>query len=94
MKYRWPALVLVVLYETAALTLGTMPHEHHYHDGRCEQDCAACVWQVNSTTDVPVTSAPVRVEAIIVSLSRIAEAAPTPQFIISSPSRAPPLTPA
>ena len=94
MKYRWPALVLYILYVSAALMLGTMPHEHHHHDGRCEQDCAACVWQVNSATDVPVTFAPVCVEAVVFSLSRAADIAPAPRFIISSPSRAPAVTPA
>jgi hypothetical protein len=94
MKYRWPALVLYILYMTATLMFGTIPHEHHHHYGRCEQDCAACVWQVNSTMDVPVTFTPICVEAVVVSLPRAADVAPTPRFIISSSSRAPPLTPA
>jgi hypothetical protein len=98
MKRRWIAAGLWSLYLTSALALGTMPHEHHddnHHD--CDHyhgDCPACVWQVNSTTDVPVTYTPVCVEAIVVSLPRVADIAPAPRFIISSPSRAPPVTPA
>ena len=94
MKYRWPALVLYILYMTASLMFGTMPHEHHGHDGQCQRDCAVCVWQVNSTTDVPVTHTPVRVEAVVAPLPPVADAVPAPRFIISSSSRAPPLTPA
>ena len=94
MKCRWPALVLFILYASAASVFSVMPHEHHHHDGRCEEGCAACVWQVNSTTDVPLTYTPVCVEAIVTSLPRAADIAPAPRFIISSPSRAPPVTPA
>jgi hypothetical protein len=94
---RLPALVLLILYVSAALALGTMPHDHHdddHHGCDHHHDCPACMWQVNSTTDVPVTYTPVCVEMVVVPLPSVVDIAPPPRFIISSPSRAPPVSPA
>ena len=91
MNSRITALWLFLLYSAAGVLLGLIPHGHHA--GEVDGACAACVWQVNSGTDVPVVS--VSVSEYTVMLVRTPSVVSVPvgfDFFEASASRAPPET--
>ena len=91
MKLRFITLTVALLY--ALLALPGMV-EHHHADGRpgSHQDCAACVWLLNATTDTPVTvvsvARPVTTPHLLTPQPVLVSAV----FLIATASRAPPET--
>lgn len=55
MSRRAAMWLLFLLYATGALVLGVWPHEHAHNGVLVDGSCVACVWQISSATDVPVT---------------------------------------
>lgn len=89
MNRRITALCLFLLYGMAGLVLGLMPHGHH--DGDVDGDCAACVWQVNSASDVPVvTVTAAEHTAILVRTPSVVSVPVEFGFFALAASRAPP----
>jgi hypothetical protein len=72
-----------------------MPHEHDaQHAGELDGNCAACVWQVNSTTDVPVVTVPVVAQHTVILARTPAVVSLPVEFVFFAPvaGRAPPET--
>ena len=91
MKSRFTTVVFCLLYLSVALFVGEVHHHEHERGPVGEhEDCAACQWQLNAVTDVPIT-----VPLILGCLQEtplqvydfISYSAPSFSF---SPSRAPP----
>jgi len=93
MNRRITALWLFVLYGAAGLLLTLSPHQHADYDGDSDGDCAACVWQVSSATDVPVVAVAV-VEHSVVPLWTPSVVSVTVEFAFFAlaAGRAPPET--
>ena len=94
---RYPSIgwILGLLYTAATLFFGVLPHHHHaHHDGAGDEDCATCVWQAISTTDVPVvTVAAVEQHTLIPSrTSSVVFVVVEFEFYAPAAGRAPPET--
>jgi hypothetical protein len=91
MKVRLLSLTVALLY--ALLALPGMG-EHHHAEGQLgsHQDCAACVWLINTATDTPATQVsvtrPVTTPHLIAPQSVFVAVV----FVTATASRAPPET--
>lgn len=91
MKPRFTAIILGMLYLAAGL-LASLGHHHHDASNTPDRDCAACVWQLNAATDVPITVTVIWTVAVE-SPVPVPAAIELPHFLsLASASRAPPMT--
>jgi hypothetical protein len=85
-----------LLYVSVALVLGVI-HDHHprvYHPGH-GADCAACQWQLQANTDVPLSVVAPVVQVVVFRPVLLPASVPAESpFFSSTASRAPPLAPA
>ena len=94
MKARTITFAVCLLYVMVALFAGNL---HHHHDRGVlapDNQCAACVWQISSVADAPIVFTPIVVSTVEVPLPQCRSVAPRTVLILSSASRAPPVTPA
>ncbi len=84
--------LVALLYISVAAVFGAIHHHEHSDSSGHDDDCAACQWQIHSSTDVPVYAvAPVILYVAFLPLSIPADAPGESPFQASSASRAPPL---
>jgi hypothetical protein len=94
MKARVTTVLVLLLYLSVALVLGVVHHHEHKPGPSHHDDCAACVWQLSATTDVPLTFVPLFFTPCVRAASAAKSVAIPPLFAVATASRAPPASPA
>lgn len=88
-------VLLGLLYFAAALVFATAAHHHHHAAGaEPDGDCAACVWHVMATADIPLPLQIAVGAPVAATLPEPAAVLVTMALDRAAASRAPPQPPA
>jgi hypothetical protein len=87
---RLTMLLMTLAYLGAAAWLG-LDHHHEANPSHSDQ-CAACAWQINATSDTPVITTAILFRPIETPVALPTTVSVPAQFVPTSASRAPPET--
>jgi len=76
-----------------ALFTGSLPHHHERGALAADGHCAACVWQINAHTDVPLVFTPIEYHRVKIPVRTYSTKPAHVSVPLTFHSRAPPVTP-